>query len=377
GVPQAVATCGTALTEDHFKVLGRFARRVVLAFDADSAGQSAAERIYEWERRNEIEVAVASLPPGSDPAELAESDPAGLNKAVETALPFLSFRLERALRPERLHSAESRAKAAEDGVEMIAEHPNELVRDQYVMVVSDRTMIESDRLRERVERARRTRAARVSKGAGGGGQAAGGRAGSGQTGSGQTGSGQTGSGQAVPGPGESARVQETNALSARRGPAPGRRAGRDALVLAIHDRSSMQGRLGAALFSDPVQRRAFAALDEASDLHSALEIADDEAADLLRQLAVGEPSADSDQTIVALARSAATASLRELEGRARQAEAVSDKEGLSEAAAMIRWLKQELEAMAEPGVNDLPPRDVIEAADRLVAWLSARGGEPT
>ena len=44
GVPEAVATCGTALTDDHFDLLRRFADRVVLAFDADEAGTEAARR---------------------------------------------------------------------------------------------------------------------------------------------------------------------------------------------------------------------------------------------------------------------------------------------------------------------------------------------
>ena len=77
GLPRAVATCGTALTEEHFRLLGRFAKRVVLAFDADAAGQSAAARFYEWETRHELEVAVAALPPGSDPAEICDARAAG------------------------------------------------------------------------------------------------------------------------------------------------------------------------------------------------------------------------------------------------------------------------------------------------------------
>ena len=56
GVPRAVATCGTALTEDHVRTLKRFAKRVVLAFDADAAGQGAAERFYEWERKYAVSV---------------------------------------------------------------------------------------------------------------------------------------------------------------------------------------------------------------------------------------------------------------------------------------------------------------------------------
>ena len=44
GVPWAVATCGTALAEEHFTLLRNFAKRIVLAYDADAAGQSATSR---------------------------------------------------------------------------------------------------------------------------------------------------------------------------------------------------------------------------------------------------------------------------------------------------------------------------------------------
>ena len=74
GVPIAVATCGTALTADHVRLLKRFANRVVLAFDADAAGQGAAERFYEWERQFDVTVEVARLPRGKDPGELAGED---------------------------------------------------------------------------------------------------------------------------------------------------------------------------------------------------------------------------------------------------------------------------------------------------------------
>ncbi|MGH9018834.1 MAG: DNA primase, partial [Acidimicrobiales bacterium] len=62
GLPRAVATCGTALGEDHFRVLSNFATRVVLAYDADAAGQSGATRVYEWEKHHAVDVAVAALP---------------------------------------------------------------------------------------------------------------------------------------------------------------------------------------------------------------------------------------------------------------------------------------------------------------------------
>src|SRR3954451_23779982 len=97
GLPRAVAGWGTALTEDQVRTLKNFARRLVLAYDADAAGQAAAERLYEWEKRHEVDIAVADLPPGSDPADLARSEPERLRGAIEQARPFLAFRIDRAL----------------------------------------------------------------------------------------------------------------------------------------------------------------------------------------------------------------------------------------------------------------------------------------
>ena len=97
GVPRAVATCGTALAEEHFTLLRNFGRRIVLAYDADGAGQSATSRVYEWERKHEVDVVVADLPSGSDPGDLARSDPAALARAVAEARPFLQFRVDRIL----------------------------------------------------------------------------------------------------------------------------------------------------------------------------------------------------------------------------------------------------------------------------------------
>jgi len=91
GVARAVATCGTAFTEDHVRLLKRYANRVVLAFDADAAGQGAAERFYEWEAKYEVDVYVADLPRGADPGDLAQSNPEALRQSVAGAKRFLQF----------------------------------------------------------------------------------------------------------------------------------------------------------------------------------------------------------------------------------------------------------------------------------------------
>ena len=149
GVPRAVATCGTSLTEEHVKLLRSFARRMVLAFDADAAGQNAAERVYAWERQYDLDVAVAALPGGVDPADLAQSDPGALAAAVSGAKPFLKFRLDRVLDAAHLDTPEQRARAAEAAMAVVQEHPSDLVRDQYLMEVAARCRVEADQLRNR------------------------------------------------------------------------------------------------------------------------------------------------------------------------------------------------------------------------------------
>ena len=105
GAPNAVATCGTALADDHFQILKNLARKVVLAYDSDAAGQSAAEKWYGWEQRYEIQLEVADLPAGKDPADVWRDDPAALLRALERATPFLQFRLDRVLGGRRSRHA--------------------------------------------------------------------------------------------------------------------------------------------------------------------------------------------------------------------------------------------------------------------------------
>jgi DNA primase len=151
GLGRAVAPCGTSLTEEHVRMLTRFGNRIVLAFDADAAGDNAAARFYAWEAKYEVDVRVAALPPGKDPGDLAQNDPDALRTAVEESRPFLRFRFDRALAGQDLTSPEGKARAADRVLPVIAEHPDEIVRDQYVMDLAGRLQLDADRLRGRLK----------------------------------------------------------------------------------------------------------------------------------------------------------------------------------------------------------------------------------
>lgn len=102
GACNVVATLGTALTAEHVRELRRYADKVVLVFDADEAGQKAADRAVELFLTGELDVAIAVLPTGPggakmDPAELM-SQPTGLEQfqaATTEARDALSYQFNR------------------------------------------------------------------------------------------------------------------------------------------------------------------------------------------------------------------------------------------------------------------------------------------
>ncbi len=92
GLRNVLAVSGTALTEDHARELRKYTRKIVMAYDGDSAGFSAAIRAGYVLLRSEIEPLVAVIPVGNDPDDWVKTK--GLtpfNSAVENAKGLISF----------------------------------------------------------------------------------------------------------------------------------------------------------------------------------------------------------------------------------------------------------------------------------------------
>jgi len=343
GVPRAVATCGTALADGHFRLLKNFARRVVLAYDADAAGQAAAERFHGWERQYEMDIFVAALPKGADPGDVARTDPGALRTAVEQAAPFMRFRVERVLGARDLTRAEGRARAAEEALLVIAEHPHQLVRDQYVTLVAERCRIEPSELRRVIEDPEALRRLAMQGGSG----EQGGRDGrNGATARQQNGSGERGEGSARRSPGR--RLKGTLVEL-------------DALRLAVHRPEEVADRLEEVLFMDPLNQSAFVRLASSETLHEAIDNAEPEVGGLLARLAVEESEEDAEETIATLVWAAASRAEAQLRSESHAAD-----ERFAEIAQTLGWLKLEMEALAQP-------EERVEASRRLVAWLAERG----
>jgi DNA primase len=140
GVSTAVATCGTALGEDHVRLLARFAQSIVLAFDSDEAGARAAERAYQFHEHYPVDVSVLVLPEGQDPADFVLSRGAEAGEALaelsERAVPLVEYMIERTLRGRDLTGIEERARATRAGLALVAGLDDPVRRQAYARVLA-------------------------------------------------------------------------------------------------------------------------------------------------------------------------------------------------------------------------------------------------
>lgn len=91
GVKNSVASSGTAITGAHLERLKRFSPRIIMAFDGDSAGERAVEKASGLGISLGLEVKVANLPEGLDPAEVVRQNPQEWKDILRESLPAVEF----------------------------------------------------------------------------------------------------------------------------------------------------------------------------------------------------------------------------------------------------------------------------------------------
>jgi DNA primase len=104
GIDNTVATSGTALTEDQVKLLKRFSPKLLIAYDADKAGVQAAERAWKEAVEQGLEVKIAEIAQGKDPADALKENPAAFIEQLKKSqhvIEYLLGALSRSVRDER------------------------------------------------------------------------------------------------------------------------------------------------------------------------------------------------------------------------------------------------------------------------------------
>ncbi|HET9371752.1 MAG TPA: DNA primase [Vicinamibacterales bacterium] len=166
GVQPVVASCGTALTAAQARTLKRFTTKVVLSFDPDTAGQTAAARSSELLVSEGFQVNVALLPEGSDPdAFIRRQGGQAYVERLKGSRPYLEYLLDRAADRLDVSRMDSRKRFLDQMLSVAANIPDAAVRDQFADRLAHKARITEGVVREEIKKAaaqRRTEAPAVA-----------------------------------------------------------------------------------------------------------------------------------------------------------------------------------------------------------------------
>ncbi len=168
GFTNVVSPMGTALTEGQLFLLKRFTKRLVLALDADAAGEKATLRglelarqamdhsqdlvfdshgLLRFEARLQADLRVATLPPGLDPDEVVQKDPQQWEQLIAAAKPIVVHVMETLAAQRDVNDPKQKNEIAAHVLPLIQEVPNPLERDAYLqrlarlLRVDERTLL--------------------------------------------------------------------------------------------------------------------------------------------------------------------------------------------------------------------------------------------
>ncbi|MBA2662236.1 MAG: DNA primase [Bradymonadaceae bacterium] len=153
GLDMAIAPMGTALTDEQARLLARYTKRVVIAFDGDQAGQDATLRCMSVLERAQIETLVIQFDELDDPDSfIRRHGPKALHEKIADAVPLVAWALDRMLSPVEGASIERKLVALKEASELLADVHDTLSWEHYAQEISRRLAIEPRLLREYLKR---------------------------------------------------------------------------------------------------------------------------------------------------------------------------------------------------------------------------------
>lgn len=155
GIEHAIATCGTACTREHARLLKRYTGNVLVCYDADSAGLAAAEKAYRELVPEGLAVRVVEMPAGDDPdTYLKAHGEEAFRQLLANAKEFFDFKLERAKAIGAFDSAAGRAVALSDCAEMLSLMTDFAARENQINIVATHLQTSTVALREAIAKAK-------------------------------------------------------------------------------------------------------------------------------------------------------------------------------------------------------------------------------
>src|SRR5438105_11004717 len=149
GVRNLVASLGTALTPEQVKLVGRFARKVLVNYDGDRAGVQAAKRVIETLLAEDLEVKVLVLPDNADPDDfIRQYGVTEYQRRRGEAQPHIQFVIDQAVRDRNLHRPADKAAAVEETLPFVRAVRSRIQRREYFDIAMDALRVQPDQRRE-------------------------------------------------------------------------------------------------------------------------------------------------------------------------------------------------------------------------------------
>jgi len=152
GLKNVVAIKGSALSEEQSRLLKRFGENLVLALDADVAGDMAARRGIEIADKAGLNLKVLSLEKYKDPDEAAQKDPAYLKQSYQQAESIYDFFLDSSFKRFRGVTSEEKKKIGQEIVPILAKIEDEIVKNHYIKQLSDRLAVNEEAIIIQIEK---------------------------------------------------------------------------------------------------------------------------------------------------------------------------------------------------------------------------------
>ncbi len=161
GIRNVVASLGTSLTEDHVRLVKRYAKEAVIVFDGDDAGADASLRGLDLLVAGGVRVRIASLPAGEDPDDfVAQRGGPAMERVLEQAQDIIDYKLQRLESRHDRSTAAGRVDIIDEMLDTLAGIPHAVEKSEALRAVAQRIGVDEQAVRVQLGRHERKGARR-------------------------------------------------------------------------------------------------------------------------------------------------------------------------------------------------------------------------
>ena len=151
GIKQVVATAGTALTEQHLKIISNLTTDIRLAFDQDRAGQQATERAIPIASKVGVNLSIIILPNGKDPDELVKTNPMAWQNTINQPVYAVDWLIDSYKNQMDLSKAIEKKKFSDIVLPVISQLADPVERDHYINLLAELISISKEALKSKTQ----------------------------------------------------------------------------------------------------------------------------------------------------------------------------------------------------------------------------------